>query len=405
MNKIKKCKRFLLRISISYDILLVEKICWDIACMQTFAVEKGWIMSLKKIAEAAGTSVSTVSRVLNNPEYHCQKEGLEEMIWELAKEYHYLPNQAARQLRTGVVDKDDVEKLTVDILLARFDSLKEDAFFQELFQILKEELLLQGCYLGEIITTMDIWSLQHNSENHKPVPYKTHQRVMEEKSENNFSLITRKKGTGLLIFGKCPRELIPMLKKRYAYMAGIDRNPTDYEYDEVICNGTSAAECAMEYLIKLGHKKIAYIGDCTFESRYIGYYQSLLNYKIPLNHSNIYPTRQTRKEGYEAAISIISSDERPTAIFCANDETAIGVLDAFKKKHVKGYIPSVISIDNIRESQKTSPLLTTIDIPKQEMVHLAMKLLIDRQEGYHTEAVRVELPCRLIIRDSCTYCV
>ncbi|MDE5864238.1 MAG: substrate-binding domain-containing protein, partial [Lachnospiraceae bacterium] len=221
--------------------------------------------------------------------------------------------------------------------------------------------------------------------------------------ENSTGFIPDKENTGLIILGKCPAKLIPMLRKRYQCIAGIDRNPTDYEYDEVVCNGTTAAEKAVEYLISLGHKDIAYIGDCTYEARYIGYYQALLNHKISLNHMNVHPTRQTREEGYQAMRSILQREELPTAIFCANDSTALGVLQALKQSKQRGYRPSVISIDNIQASQKTSPMLTTIDIPKKEMSHLALTLILDRRNGHHEENVRIELPCRLIERESCSY--
>lgn len=48
-------------------------------------------------------------------------------------------------------------------------------------------------------------------------------------------------------------------------------------------------------------------------------------------------------------------------------------------------------------------MLTTIDIPKQELAHFALLLLLDQQKKAHKECVRIELPCRLIERDSCTY--
>ena len=215
------------------------------------------------------------------------------------------------------------------------------------------------------------------------------------------TVVEIKKNTGLIILGKCPQNLIGLLKKRYRYIAGIDRNPTEYEYDEVICNGTTAAEKAVSHLLSLGHKNIAYIGDCTYESRYIGYYQTLFNHRIPLNHNNIHPTDQTMEGGYQAMLNIINGSEKPTAIFCANDTTAIGVLKALNKNKRKKYFPSVISIDNIIESEKTSPMLTTINIPKEEMVHMALVLLTDRKNRKHMENVRIELPCRLIERESC----
>ena len=83
-------------------------------------------MSLKEIARLAGTSVSTVSRVLNNPAHHCNNPGLADHIWKIADSLHYVPNPAARRLRLGSTDI--AEPFTVDIFLARFDSIDKDAF-------------------------------------------------------------------------------------------------------------------------------------------------------------------------------------------------------------------------------------------------------------------------------------
>lgn len=357
-------------------------------------------MSLKKIAEIAGTSVSTVSRVLNTPGHTCHTPGLSEKIWQIARELEYIPNEPARKLRKG--NSGTSIPFYVDILLTRFDSIDKDPFFYELYTHIKEELITFNSILGETLSFTDIMSLYGQDNNTKAVPYKTYSKVIEEKAASS-AFISRKDNTGLILLGKCPHGLIPVLKKRYHYIAGIDRNPTDYEYDEVICNGVTAARKAVEYLIKLGHNNIAYIGDCTFESRYTGYYQTLLDYKIPLDYSNVHQTGQTEKEGFSTMLEIINSDEKPSAVFCANDITAIGVLNALKSSKKRGYLPSVISIDNISPSQKTTPMLTTIDIPKKEMAHLAVLMLIDRKNGRHRENLRIELPCRLIERDSCTY--
>ena len=101
---------------------------------------------------------------------------------------------------------------------------------------------------------------------------------------------------------------------------------------------------------------------------------------------------------------ILEKEERPTAVFCANDSTALGVLDALKTKRKKNWLPSIISIDNIREAETTTPMLTTIDIPRREMAHHAVALLLDRMDGGHRENVRLEMQGRLIVRDSCSYC-
>lgn len=359
-------------------------------------------MSLKKIAALTGTSVSTVSRVLNQPGYRCSRPGLSDKIWQAAKETSYLPNAAARSLRMHADDENTASPFTADIFLTRFDSMDADPFFRELFQNIKEELFSQNCLLGEVLYSADLMLQEESETAADMVPYRFSETVRRETPHTSPARIQRKPNTGLVILGKCPDSLIPALQKRYACLVGIDRNPTDHLYDEVFCDGCTAATKAMEYLISLGHRHIAYIGDCTFEARYIGYYQALLDHKIPLNHQDIHPSRQTMPEGYDIMRSILDSrHDLPTAIFCANDSTAIGVLKALKQHKKRGYMPSVISIDNITESETTSPMLTTINIPKKEMAHFAVALLLDRRKGFHQEKVRMEFPCRLVIRESC----
>lgn len=339
-------------------------------------------MSLKEIAKRTGTSVSTVSRVLNQEHYRCSDPELEKRIWAAAKELRYLPNTAARTLKTGQ-SPTTADSFVFDIFLTRFPSLSQDLFFSELYDALKKELLKQHCLLGNFLTLPDVTTQIQNRTSFSNQP---------------------PQADGLILLGKCPTELITPLQATYHHLVGIDRNPTDFDYDEVVCSGTNAAVTAMNYLVSLGHRKIAYIGDCSYEARYIGYYQSLITHNLPLDYSNIYPTSQTRQEGMQMMQMILQKEDLPSAIFCANDSTALGVFDCLKKHHRKGYIPSVISIDNIRESEETNPMLTTIDIPKKEMAHHAVLLLLDHVRGGHKDAVRMELPCRLLVRESCSYC-
>ena len=88
---------------------------------------------------------------------------------------------------------------------------------------------------------------------------------------------------------------------------------------------------AVERLITLGHKKIAYIGDCTYESRYVGYYQTLLTHHIPFDYRHVHPSSQTEEEGARIMNDILKEEDPPTAIFCANDCTALGVLCSLNK--------------------------------------------------------------------------
>lgn len=328
-------------------------------------------MSLKEIARRAGVSPSTVSRVLNNNSHKCASPETKNIIWSIARELNYVPNQNARELK--LKHNSSCYAYHVSIVSARFHDLSTDPFFQELFRSIEEELLQQNCILSGIYNANDLINLNCD------IP----------------------KENGIILLGRCPNGLLSTLTAQYKSIIGIGRNPTNYAIDEVICDGLVAAKEAMNYLIKIGHKKIAYVGDCSYETRYLGYHQALINNQIPFNYDYIFPTNQTKEEGYQAMKKILSMKDRPNAIFCANDITAIGLLNAYHESLIKNYIPSVISIDNIEEAQTTVPLLTTVDIPKGDMGRLAVTILLHRMERKHTEHIRVSLPCRLIIRESC----
>lgn len=271
------------------------------------------------------------------------------------------------------------ERHFIDILLARFDTLAADLFFQEVFRFVETELHLQNCCVGEILNVPDI-SYQDTNKVHSHAQ-------------------------GVIILGKCPVGLLGSLKKRYQSLVAIDRNPTEYELDEVICSGSSAAKMAVEYLFEIGHTRIGYIGDCDMESRYMGYYEGLLQHKIPLTYDFIVPTSHTREEGERAFEIMNSKSKKPTAVLCANDVTAIGFLKGMQRINGKRrrniYHPAVISIDDIQEASNIRPMLTTVHIPKKDMAHLAVTILKDRLQHGHKENVRIELPCHLKVRESC----
>ena len=77
------------------------------------------------------------------------------------------------------------------------------------------------------------------------------------------------------------------------------------------------------------------------------------------------------------------------------------MIKGFGKRRQKVYIPSVISSDDIDASQYTKPMLTTISLPKNDMVRFALMLLLDRIRGGHKIVSRLELEGTLIIRESC----
>ena len=337
-------------------------------------------MTLKDIAAMTGTSVSTVSRVLNQTSPTCASRELQDRIWEAVRETGYQPNRAAQSLRRPDDSPGDAAKtpVPVTIILARIASLKEEPFFAELFRCLEIELLHGGGTIREVIYAKD--SLPQS------VP----------------------KSGGIIILGRCSQPLLKSILARNANVVGIWRNPVDFNVDEVICDGQKAAETAIAHLLSLGHRRIAYIGSCSYESRYVGYCDMLIRNNIPIDYDLIKPTDQSRREA-EGALSELLQQRKEgkvdfTAIFCANDNTAIRVLELLeeRRREVKPGTISVISIDDIEEAQNTRPFLTTVRIPRGEMAHMAVLLLTDRIAGGHRENIRIEFPCRIVQRSSCT---
>lgn len=346
-------------------------------------------MSIKLIAERAGVSPSTVSRVLNNPNYQSSTPGLREKIWKIAMELNYVPNEAARNLRSGK-QKSGGETLHINVLMTRTDETQTDPFFTELLYVVESEIHRQMCVLSRV------WHMPIFSNDRK---CKT---TNLDKIINDMYEETTPACDGLLIIGRCNRDALKKLKKRFKYLVSVNRNSTNYEVDEVLCDGAKIARTAIEYLISLGHKNIGYIGSCHNESRYKGFLETMEKHGLDYDETYVIETKQTEIEGYEAMKFLLQSDDAPTGIYCANDITAIGALKCLNTFKNHYYSPSIISSDDISEAQYSKPMLTTVGLPKEEMGRLAIKLLLDRIRGEHSSIVRMELEGKLVIRQSCT---
>ena len=168
----------------------------------------------------------------------------------------------------------------------------------------------------------------------------------------------------------------------------------------MVCDGREAARQAVTYLIEKGHQKIGYIGDCSNESRYVGYTETMILHQLPLDYDCIVSTDHTEQTGYEAMLQIRQVTDM-TAVLCANDVSAAGALRALREHRFSDRRKiSIISIDNIEEAQSTRPMLTTVHIPRRDMAHMALQVLTDRIRRGHTEKMRVEFPCQIVERES-----
>lgn len=344
-------------------------------------------MSIKKIAKEVGCSASTVSRILNDSEYKCRDASLREKIWKAAMAMNYTPNEAARNLKMGV--KTEKKIFYIGVIMTRVEADKADPFFHELLNYIESEIHKNICILS------NVWYM----------PVFSNDRKCRE--EDVASIIkgmtdTNEVVNGIIIIGKCNKDVLRQLKKKFKYIVSVNRNSTNYEVDEVICDGEKMASIAVEHLISLGHEKIAYVGDCQNEARYRGYQKTLIKNGIEILPEYQIQSGHTEKAGFEAMKKIGSISDWPTGIYCANDIIAVGLLKCLNRFYRSfPYSLSVVSSDDIRAAQHTVPMLTTVALPKEEMGIFAVKLLLSLMKGEHRSIVRLEVEGKLMVRESC----
>ena len=106
-------------------------------------------MSIKEIAKRAQVSSATVSRVLNNPDYKCSSPQVRERIRKAAIELNYVPNEAARRLKTGSSSAEE-KTCYINILMTRTDSAHVDPFFDEQLRVVETEIHRNNCILSQV---------------------------------------------------------------------------------------------------------------------------------------------------------------------------------------------------------------------------------------------------------------
>jgi LacI family transcriptional regulator len=189
-------------------------------------------------------------------------------------------------------------------------------------------------------------------------------------------------------------------------IVAVDPHTGPSSLPSVHADNLAGAIAATEHLVGLGHRRVGFLaGRPDLESarqREQGYRTALADAGIAVD------PRLVRVGGYEpeasreAARQLLTLDDRPTAIFAANDLSAI---ETVQVAHSLGLaIPgdlSVIGFDNIPESALIETPLTTIDQSIQEMGRQAVELLIDLIDGNTDRPRQVTLPTRLVVRQSC----
>lgn len=176
--------------------------------------------------------------------------------------------------------------------------------------------------------------------------------------------------------------------------------------DSVLPDSVAGGYTATTHLIKIGRRKIAYIGGfttwkCT-QDRLEGYRSAHLEAGLEFNPDLIAFGDWTAEGGYYAAKRLLEINQQIDAFFAANDLMAVGVMDAIRERGLS--IPedvSVVGYDDIPVAAAIRPALTTVRLPNYDMGYAACNLLIDKIEKKETDRPELGYGTKLIVRDSC----
>lgn len=322
-------------------------------------------VTIVDVAKAAGVSVTTVSRVLNDKDdvaddtYH--------HVRDVINELGYSSSLAARSMRSrktnviGVIMPDVSDPFSVQVI--------------------------KGVNKGIVELNYDL--LIYTSGDYR----------------RNISAATEQKYVSLLN-GSVTDGLIVVTPLSSSFSStspviSIDPNVNDPTGPAVISTNFKGAIDATEHLIKLGHKRIGYIGGredlLSAQQRFEGYQAALKNAGIPFEDELFASGNFTTETAIKCARQLLTLPEPPTAIFAANDQSAFGVLIVAESLNIS--IPeqlSVIGFDNVPEA--TYRNLTTIDQYIDRLGYVGTKLLVDLIERKSVDSNVQKNETKLIVR-------
>ena len=199
--------------------------------------------------------------------------------------------------------------------------------------------------------------------------------------------------------------LVALQQSGYPFVVIEPTMPIDEGIPSVAAANWAGAKTATEYLIGLGHTHIGIItGPSEWRitaDRLAGYHAALIAAGLPLSRQVVQEADMSINGGYEVAQRLLALAHRPTAIFALSDAMAVGVLRAACDRGLS--VPqdlSVMGFDDVEIASVTTPALTTVQQPLQGLGRVGANVLWQLLQGEQLDATRIELSTRLVVRDS-----
>ncbi|WP_342431328.1 LacI family DNA-binding transcriptional regulator [Neobacillus sp. FSL H8-0543] len=324
--------------------------------------------NIQQVAQKAGVSVATVSRVINHAESVAPKTRLK--VENAIKVLNYEPSMLGRNLRNS-------ESRLLIVLIPSISN----PFYTE---------VINGIQNTAIANNYNILLGETDSNPQRENIY--------------FNMIKNKLADGVISMDPAVnmKKLNDLAEKHPVILCSEYVEGGSIPY--VTIDNELAAYHAVKHLIKLGNKKIALINsDEKFlyaRQRRRGYERALREFDLPIREEMIYHTKQLDfQDGVQAMRMLLQLNQKPSAVFAVSDTLAIGAL---KEINASGlHVPddmAIVGFDKISFSNMTNPTLTTVSQPMYKMGCTAANMLINRISGNNVESILLDH--ELVIRES-----
>ena len=329
-------------------------------------------VTIKEVAQYAGVSRATVSRVLNNHAYVA--EDVRARVQRAMEALGYEPNRAARRLRAN---SSDIMGLIIPDI--------QNPLFQSLVRGVED-----AAYANQLNVV-----LCNTDDN--PEKQKAYLRVMQAE-----------RAAGVVVVPTRPNDGAVLLPVREAGIpiVLVDREVVNFDADTVKVDNIRGAHLAITHLIKLGYQRIALIAGTQSltpgRERLRGCYEAFEEMGVAIDAARVRVGNFRRESGYELTNELMNMAEPPDAIFVANNLMSLGALRALHERSI--HIPeevALVGFDDMPWAGDLNPPLTTVSQPGYELGQQAVQLQLQRLERPDLPFYKVILQPRLIVRQSC----
>lgn len=328
------------------------------------------MVKIKDVADAAGVSTATVSRVLANKPH--VRQAVKERVMEVVNELNYRPNRVARSLRS--------QKSTIIGLIV---SDIENPFFHQVSRAVEDAAHEMGYSV----------MLCNNDEN----PDKERRYLHLIRDENLAGVILSPTRQTADNFSETSELNIPVVV--------IDRRVSNAEVDNVLIDNVLAAHTLATHLIEHGYCRIGAIfgmGSTTGRERREGFVRALKEHDLQPSTDLVKYANPREEDGFNTTMKLLQLSAPPDAILTSNSLLAAGALRALREN--RKAVPEEIafaSFDETTWAKLVVPALTVIEQPTYEIGRTAAELLIKRIEDPTRSNRVVILKAKLNIRQSC----